>query len=481
MKLLSLICLIFLSPNIVYATQQTVEDGGTGVIHTGSGNINIPGYTKEKHQHILNREKARLRKDLERFHKSQNKSLQLEKQLLEIKLDEVETQLGNLERSYQERIEFLKGIIFELRSFQGSVKDKLLTNAEIALQQGDASKADVLFEQIEKQERTSIQRAAKAAFKRGKIAEDSFNYVSAFKHYERAVGLEPDNPLYLSTAGSMAGIMAQHLKEIEWAAKALEIYLANEGEDSAQVATTRNNLGLAYQSLGEYGKAIEYYQLALASDLKTYGEDHSSVATMRNNLGGAYDSLGQYNKAIELYQLALKTYLRIYGEKHPEVAKIRNNLGAVYSSLGQYDKAIEYFQLTLDSFLKIFGENHPKVATARNNMGLAYDSLGQYNKAIELYQLALTSDLKTYGEDHPSVATRRSNLGSAYKSLGQYNKAPLNSTSWRWPVVLRPMVKTIPRWPQGTITWVQPIRLWASMAKPLNTFRRHWTLQTTWK
>ena len=71
---------------------------------------------------------------------------------------------------------------------------------------------------------------------------------------------------------------------------------------------------------------IEYFELALASDLKTYDEDHPEVAIDRNNLGSAWDSLGQYHKAIEYYELALATFEKVLGEDHPSTKTVGGNL-----------------------------------------------------------------------------------------------------------------------------------------------------------
>jgi tetratricopeptide (TPR) repeat protein len=62
---------------------------------------------------------------------------------------------------------------------------------------------------------------------------------------------------------------------------------SQSGEDSSDVARLRNNLGTAWDALGQYKKAIGYHEQALASFLKTYGEEHLNVATARNNLGAA--------------------------------------------------------------------------------------------------------------------------------------------------------------------------------------------------
>jgi tetratricopeptide (TPR) repeat protein len=213
-----------------------------------------------------------------------------------------------------------------LRAIAGEGDIQQLQEAISAAEQGDTDKADQLFKQIEELEKSSIERAAKAAFERGKIAEDNIDYGKAYGHFERAVGLSPENPEYLKYAGNMAGIVARHRKKTEWNTKALALYLKQQGEDSPDVALLRNNLGTVWQALGEYDKAIKYYELALARGLKTFGEDHPKVALRRNNLGSAWDSLGEYDKAIEYYELALATFENLLGVDHPSTKEVANNL-----------------------------------------------------------------------------------------------------------------------------------------------------------
>jgi tetratricopeptide (TPR) repeat protein len=80
--------------------------------------------------------------------------------------------------------------------------------------------------------------------------------------------------------------------------QALQIYRAlknREGEGRAL-----NNLGAAYNSLGDDAKAIEYLQqqLAIAREIK----DRLGEGVALGNLGAAYISLGNYAKAIEYLQ-----------------------------------------------------------------------------------------------------------------------------------------------------------------------------------
>ena len=138
---------------------------------------------------------------------------------------------------------------------------KVIGEEDSPLLEGDDSKADELFQKAEEQEERSIKRAAEAAFQRAKIAEDRIDYRKALGHYQRAVQLQPDVSVYL------------------------------------------NELGLMYDTLGDYRNAIEVYDKALEIDIKSLGVEHPQVAVDWNNLGGAWHALGEYEKAIEYYEM----------------------------------------------------------------------------------------------------------------------------------------------------------------------------------
>ena len=63
------------------------------------------------------------------------------------------------------------------------------------------------------------------------------------------------------------------------------------------MATDLNNIGSAWNALGEAQKALTYYEQALAIDIKTYGDQHPNVAICLNNIGSAWNALGEAQKA----------------------------------------------------------------------------------------------------------------------------------------------------------------------------------------
>ena len=175
--------------------------------------------------------------------------------------------------------------------------------------------------------------------------------------------------------------------------------------------------------LAAYNKALDYYNRGFRNALMKYGEKSSDVAACYNNIGVIYNSQGNYVKALDYFDKALSIQMSVFGKNHPKVATCYNNLGSIYSSQGDYVKASEYYKKSLSVRLSVYGDNHPDVATCYNNIGLNYYSQGDYVKALEYYNKALSILLSVFGDNHPNVADCYSNLGLNYFSQGDNSQA----------------------------------------------------------
>jgi CHAT domain-containing protein len=83
-----------------------------------------------------------------------------------------------------------------------------------------------------------------------------------------------------------------------------------------QQALSLNNLGLLYESAGQYAKAEPLYREALEMYRALFPKErvpngHPSLALSLNNLGGLYEATGAYTKAEPLYREALDMYRRL--------------------------------------------------------------------------------------------------------------------------------------------------------------------------
>jgi hypothetical protein len=191
---------------------QTVAAGSTAVIHTGSGKLEI-GYTIAQHEQALLEREQQVRQDLERAHRAETK---LERITLENELNAVQEQLQNLHNSYQDRIRLLEEAKQQLQALATGLSPEKLQAAKAALAQGDTTLADHLFAEVEALEQTGIERAAAAAYQRGKIAEDRIDYPTAYRHFQRAVQLAPAQLDYVEAAARLAYEMQDLHPAIRW-------------------------------------------------------------------------------------------------------------------------------------------------------------------------------------------------------------------------------------------------------------------------
>ena len=63
--------------------------------------------------------------------------------------------------------------------------------------------------------------------------------------------------------------------------------------------------------------------------VKTKGRMVPNVARSYNNIGLVYDSQGDYAHALEYFQKALDIRRKVYGEGHPKVVKMKELINTV--------------------------------------------------------------------------------------------------------------------------------------------------------
>jgi CHAT domain-containing protein len=162
-------------------------------------------------------------------------------------------------------------------------------------------------------------------------------------------------------------------------------------------STALDNLGLAYQSVGDYRRALEYGHLALvlarkAGDLRMQG-----IAL--NSLGIAQTYLGNYRDALAFFDQAL--------ERHKDFAwgraQTTTNIGVLYRSEGNHALAAEAFARALDLNASIGDRN------------LEADS--HYNLALEFLAVGQRAAARTHFEQGLDLSRRYGYLGMAAQCL----------------------------------------------------------------
>ncbi len=227
---------------------------------------------------------------------------------LEHELDAIRQKLANREQALAETSALLQATARQLESFRSFLPNSQIDEAQRALSRGDSSLADVL---LARAEATGRQDAAKAAFQRGILAEDSIRFLDALEHYQRASELEPENALYANCAGVLAQMMGRYSDAKILHERALS-HLESSDTLDPQLVPTLINLAGVRCNLANYDDAEAYLRRALVLSGKSGDLPIADAGLIQNNLGGIFKSKGMYYEATNMYFEALRVRLSAY-------------------------------------------------------------------------------------------------------------------------------------------------------------------------
>ncbi len=282
-------------------------------------------------------------------------------------------------------------------------KDKL-EEAKVALEAGNISESDKLFDEAENGELTRKQ-FAEVALARGGIAEGELRWKDATEHYARAVQLDRCFET-LITAQRLAFDMGDYDLALSLGNEAKEVAIAEEDGKGNKYTISLNNLGSVYRKCGDFKEAELLYEEAIDIQRKiSKGEERdTALAANLGNLAELYKAQGHYGKAKPLYEEALKIDKTVFGEDHPETATSISNLGAVYEYLGEHADAESNYLKALDIRKRHLLENHPAIANSLNNLAVFYGSIGKNRDDAGLYyKRAIKILTDSFGSEHPDT------------------------------------------------------------------------------
>lgn len=189
------------------------------------------------------------------------------------------------------------------------------------------------------------------------------------------------------------------------------------------IAQNLNNLGLLYQTLGDYQQAQSYHNRALEMKRTNIGENHPSFAVSLNNLALLRYETGNYSTAESLYQQSIKVLHKKVGMKHPHYLNSLYSLAQLYREIGNYSEAEKLLQQVLDTRQAVLGSNHPEVAQSLKNFGELLQIIGNYPEAEKLYQQANAIYQITLGEENLEFTGNLQNLATLFQITGRYSSA----------------------------------------------------------
>ncbi|MFO1141198.1 MAG: tetratricopeptide repeat protein [Amaricoccus sp.] len=397
---------------------QRATDGGINV--GGDARDVTIGYTIEQHEMALERREARVRADLERAHAA-------EKALLQRELEEIRRQMGDLQGSFENRRSELVEAQAAVDRLTGQVPTVRLDEAYRALGQGETAAADALFAQVEAMASATIDRAATAAFERGKLAETDIRWADAARHYATAARLAPNFPR-LFKAREYAWRSGDYIGAFRLGEDLTEAAEAEHGVGSPQQAAALNEHALTLDALGRYAEAETLYRRAIDIAATNPAVPLSDAASWLNNLANLCRTTGRTYEAESLFRASLERTLELLGPDHPAYATRLSNLAGVLRTTGRGAEAETLYReaLTIDG--KALGEAHPDYATDLNNLAGLLCAMERFEEAAPLYRQALAIDERTLGPRHPLYAIDLNNYARLLVALGRFAEAePLYS------------------------------------------------------
>ncbi len=331
-----------------------------------------------------------------------------EREIFQAQIDKLKNDLANLPQAFEKAQAQIAELKAKLEREGNEIGAEKLAVAITALEQGDFSKADELFAEIEAREELAVKRSARAAFARGKIAEQEVRWYDAAKHYARTAQIDPSFDTLIK-AQELAFSIGDYDSALSFGKDAKKAAIKEHGEYTKEYATSLNDIGVVYDGLKEYKLAEPLHKESLKIRQDILGKKHPDIAKSLNNLGGIYYNQKQYRESTYILKRALNMYKEVVGIKHSLTADTLSNLGAAYRELGEFKKAKPFLKRALKIRKEIFGYNHPDIANSYNNLGGLYADQGQYKKAEPFAWQAVEIIENAFGPDHPDAKLFKKN------------------------------------------------------------------------
>lgn len=183
-----------------------------------------------------------------------------------------------------------------------------------------------------------------------------------------------------------------------------------------------NCIGVSNDILGNTNHALDYNQKALliweAFEKNTFTKNNSVVLKNKcktlGNIGIIYDTKGEYDKAIDFYQNAYQLAEETNNEI--DAAFVLINLGSLYYQILDYDKGLEYLEKALILTEKLDLQKQKSIVL--NNIAAIYIDLEKYDEALEhiLNGLEIDQSLNSV----LSIAIKMGNIGYLYTQKKEY-------------------------------------------------------------
>ena len=173
--------------------------------------------------------------------------------------------------------------------------------------------------------------------------------------------------------------------------KAVQICLAEYGEEHENTIIALNNSGSFFMFAGEPQKALAAYERSLKILQKGLGKEHKALAKPYHGVAIAQSALGRYDEAIANFGSAIRCY-ELGGEKmQKDLMSCYAGFGDTLYKMGDFNGAYAKHAAALKIFEEVFGADSANLLRAKYYALMAGDLAGLGNKkeALQNYEKAL--------------------------------------------------------------------------------------------
>ncbi len=270
----------------------------------------------------------------------------------------------------------------------------------------------------------------------------------------KALEIEPN----YASAHNNLGRALMLLGQVDEAVVHYQAALAADPDD----AQLHHNLSHALVQAGRVGEAIRHCQTALELRKKSTGVRHREYAASLNNLGLMYQSVGDYGRAEDCIRRATEIWQEVLGDKHPDYAAGLRNLASIYRQSGDGERATSVCRKVL--------EINPGDVQAHCLLGLLLrdqardqEAVNHWREALRLQpdQVPVLVQAAWVLATSPEAAVRNGNeaveMAEAQSSCRAKNR-PVCSTFWQ-PPTPSPAASPKRSQPRDALwRWYRPVR-----------------------
>lgn len=159
----------------------------------------------------------------------------------------------------------------------------------------------------------------------------------------------------------------------------MTVYENYDIKDSYYYAGVCNNLGLYYQDKNMPEKALPLHKKSL--EILSKNEEYAlALATTYNNIAIAYSMLKDYKNADECIEKCLKLYEKEVGKSHSMYSAAINNLAVSLFQKSELEKSLELFKKALFICEASFGKNSLNYEKTKANVELVEETISLRDK-----------------------------------------------------------------------------------------------------